>query len=224
MSVLSGERRAARAAARDARSGAGPTRDGVEPGPNPGATAKFGLFGEVLTVGLMMTLVALPVVTLPLALAAGIRHLRRFVDASDSRASFFWTDVRAGLLGSLAVGVPTGILATVLTIDILLAGTGALPGGQVIVVVGWAGLLALAVALLIAAGEWEPETGWSAAVRAVPRIASADIVGTLYLAATALFVGVVTWMLAPVVIAGLGCAALAVVAVPQRRVPERRMR
>ena len=55
MSIFSGERRAERAAVRDARSGAGPTRAGAEPGPNPGATAKFGLFGEVLTIGLMMT-------------------------------------------------------------------------------------------------------------------------------------------------------------------------
>lgn len=224
MSIFSGERRAERAAVRDARSGAGPTRVGAEPGPNPGATAKFGLFGEVLTIGLMMTLVALPVVTLPIALAAGIRHLRRFVAAEDSRATFFWADVRAGLLRSLVVGVPVALIATVLTIDIMLAGTGALPGGQIIGVVGWTGLLVVAVALLIAAGEWEPEIGWWAAIRAVPQIALADVVGTLYLAATAVFAGVVTWMLAPLLIAGLGCAALAVIAVPERRIPERRTR
>jgi hypothetical protein len=224
MSIFSGERRAERAAVRDACSGAGPTRAGAEPGPNPGATAKFGLFGEVLTVGLMMTLVALPVVTLPIALAAGIRHLRRFVAAEDSRATFFWADVRAGLLRSLVVGVPVALIATVLTIDIMLAGTGALPGGQIIGVVGWVGLLVVAVAVLIAAGEWEPEIGWRAAIRAVPQIALADVVGTLYLAATAVFAGVVTWMLAPLLIAGLGCAALAVIAVPERRIPERRTR
>lgn len=224
MSIFSGERRAARAAVRDARSGAGPTRDGVEPGPNPGATAKFGLFGEVLTVGLLMTIVALPVVTLPIALAAGIRHLRRFIAADDSRSALFWEDVRAGLLRSLAVGVPVALIAAVLTIDIVLAGTGALPGGQVIGVVGWAGLIVLAVALLMAAGAWEPETGWRVAIRSVPQVALADKVGALYLVATAVFVGVVTWMLAPVVIAGLGCAALAVVAVPERRIPERRIR
>ncbi|WP_448719619.1 hypothetical protein [Microbacterium natoriense] len=224
MSIFSGERRAERAAIRDARSGAGPTREGVEPGSNPGAVAKFGLFGEVLTIGLMMALVALPVVTLPIALAAGIRHIRRFVAAEDSRASFFWADVRTGLLRSLALGVPAALLAAVLAVDILLAGSGVLPGGQIVGLVGWAGLLVLAVALLIAAGEWEPELGWRAAVRAVPQVAFGDAVGTLYLAATAVFVGVVTWMLGPLLIAGLGCAALAVVAVPERRIPERRIR
>ena len=140
MSVISAGRKAHRAAKREARSGAGPTVAGIEPGVNPGATAKFGLFGEVLTIGLMMTVVALGVVTLPIALAAGIRHLRRFVAAEDSRASFFWDDVRVGILPSLIIGVPAALIATVLTIDVVLAGSGVLPGGDVIAVIGWAGL------------------------------------------------------------------------------------
>lgn len=214
---MSEERRARRAATREARSGAGPTVSGVEPGVNPGATAKFGLFGEVLTIGLMMTVVALGVVTLPIALAAGIRHLRRFVAAEDSRAGLFWEDVRAGILSSLVVGVPAAVIAAVLTIDVLVAGSGALPGGQVIAVVGWAGLLVLSVALLAAAGAWSPSLGWIGAVRAVPSVVRADAAGAAYLAAAAVFTGVVTWALAPLFIAGIGCAALAVVAVPARR-------
>ncbi len=217
MSVLSGDRRAQRAAKREAHSGAGPTVSGIEPGVNPGATAKFGLFGEVLTIGLMMSIVALGVVTLPIALAAGIRHLRRFVAADDSRAALFWEDVRAGILPSLLVGVPAVLIAAVLTADVVLAGSGALPGGQVIAVVGWAGLLALAVAVLTAAGEWSPSRGWIEAVQAVPGVIRADAVGAAYIAAAAVFTGVVTWALAPLFIAGIGCAALAVVAVPARR-------
>ncbi|KQZ23291.1 hypothetical protein [Microbacterium sp. Root553] len=217
MSVISGERRAQRAATREARSGAGPTVAGVEPGANPGATAKFGLFGEVLTIGLMMTIVALGVVTLPIALAAGIRHLRRFVAAEDSRSSLFWDDVRAGILRSLAVGVPAALIAAVLTVDIVLAGSGALPGGEAIAVIGWAGLLVLAVTVLLAAGEWSPSRGWVVAVRAVPGVVRADVAGAAYIAAAAIFTGVVTWALAPLFIAGIGCATLAVVAVPARR-------
>ena len=217
MSVISGERREHRAAKREARSGAGPTVAGIEPGVNPGATAKFGLFGEVLTIGLMMTIVALGVVTLPIALAAGIRHLRRFVAAEDSRAQLFWEDVRVGILSSLIVGVPAVLIAAVLTVDVVLAGSGTLPGGEVIAVIGWAGLLVLAVTVLIAAGSWSPELGWRAAVRAVPGTIRADAAGAAYIAAAAIFTGVVTWALAPLFIAGIGCAALAVVAVPARR-------
>lgn len=215
--MVAADHRQARAAAREARSGAGPVAADFEPGPHPGATSRFGLFGEVLTVGLLITLVALPVVTLPIALAAGIRQLRRFVAAEDSRVALFWQDVRAGILPSLGVGVAAALVAGVLGLDVALAGSGALPGGGLVVVVGWAGLLALGAAVLIVCGAWTPRTGWRAALRAVPGVVGADAVGALYLVATAGFVGVVTWALAPLFIPAVGCAALAVVAVPARR-------
>ncbi|MFD5213617.1 hypothetical protein [Microbacterium sp. NPDC058345] len=210
-------RREARAAVREARSGAGPVGAGFDPGPHPGATAKFGLFGEVLTIGLLIAVVSLGVVTLPIALAAGIRHLRRFVAASDSRVALFWDDVRAGILPSLLVGVPAALIAAVLAFDVLLAGSGMLPGGEVVAVIGWAGLVVLATALLLAAGAWSPASGWAAAVRAVPGVVRADAVGAAFIAAAAVFVGVVTWALIPLFIPGVGCAVLAVVAVPARR-------
>ncbi|MFC4140145.1 MULTISPECIES: hypothetical protein [unclassified Microbacterium] len=209
--------RASRAAARDSRSGAGPTVAGAEPGPNPGATAKFGLFGEVLAVGLLITAASVAVITLPIALAAGVRHLRRFVSAEDSRAGLFWADVRRGILPSLPLGIGAVLLAAVLLIDIDLAGSGALPGGPVVAAVGWAGLAALVTGILLVAGAWEPDAGWRAALRAVPARAAADPAGTAYLLATGVFVGVVTWMLVPLFIPAIGCAALAVVAIPARR-------
>lgn len=217
MSVTRTGRQANRAATREARSGAGPTVAGIEPGVNPGATSKFGLFGEVLMVGLLMTIIALGVVTVPIALAAGIRHLRRFVAAEDSRTALFWDDVRIGILPSLRVGVPAAVIAAVLTVDVVLAGSGALPGGGAIAVIGWAGLLVLAVAVLLAAGAWSPTLGWTQAVRAVPATVAGDVAGAAYIAAAAVFAGVVTWALTPLFIAGIGCAALAVVAVPARR-------
>ncbi|MDQ0614083.1 hypothetical protein QF046_001724 [Microbacterium sp. W4I4] len=210
-------RRGNRAAVREARSGAGPVGEDFVAGPHPGAKAKFGLFGEVLTVGLLIALVSLAVVTLPIALAAGIRQLRRFAAAEDSRAALFWADVRTGILPSLVVGVPAVLIAAVLTVDVVLARSGVLPGGEIVGVVGWAGLVILAVAVLVAAGAWSPQAGWRAAVREVPGIVRADAVGALYIAATAVFVGVVTWALIPLFIPAIGCAALAVVAVPVRR-------
>lgn len=216
--VESGEsRRAAKAARREESSGAGPTRDGWEAPANPGATARFGLFGEVLTTGLLVTLVGLAIVTLPVGLAAGIRHLRRFVAADDSRTALFWADVRRGLAGGAVVGAASALIGAVLAIDIVLARSGALPGGGAVEVVGWAGLGILAVAVFTAAAAWTPEAGWLTAVRAVPSAVRADAVGTLYVAATAVFVGVTTWALAPLFIPAIGCAALALVAIPARR-------
>ena len=43
-----------------------------------------------------------------------------------------------------------------------------------------------------------------------------DLAGAAYLVATAVFAGVVTWQLVPLVIPALGCIALAIVAVPER--------
>lgn len=205
-----------RAAIRADRSGSGPALDTTPRPRHPGAVGAFALLGEVLLVGLLMTAVSVAVVTAPAALAAGIRHLRRYVAAEDSRLALFWSDVRAGLVGGLGVGAVALAATLVLLLDIDLARSGFLPGGAVVEAVGWAGLAALAITLLLAAGAWTPGSGWRGAVRAIPDAARGDVVGVLYLLATAAFVVVVTWALAPLLVAGLGCAALAVVAIPAR--------
>ena len=210
------DRRQLRAARRADVSGSGPTLDERAPARNPGAAGAFALFGEVLMIGLLVTIAGLAIVTLPAALAAGIRHLRRYVAAEGSPYALFWQDVRKALPGGLVVGVAGLALALLLLLDIDLAGSGFLPGGAVIGIVGWAGLIVGAVALLTAAAEWTPETGWKAAIRAVPAAVAADVRGALYLAATAVFVAVVTWVLVPLIVPALGSAALAAVAIPSR--------
>jgi hypothetical protein len=211
------DRRELRAARRADATGSGPTLEEREPARFPGAKGAFALFGEVLLTGLLVTAGGLLVVTLPAALAAGIRHLRRYVNAEQSHVRTFWQDWRAALPGGVVVGVIGALLAVVLMLDIDLANSGALPGGPAVAVVGWAGLVVGGTALLVAAGAWTPERGWRGAVRGIPSAVTGDPVATVYLAAAAVLVAVVTWMLAPLIIAGLGCAAFAVVAVPARR-------
>ncbi|MDF2554660.1 MAG: hypothetical protein K0R60_555 [Microbacterium sp.] len=211
------DRRELRAARRADASGSGPTLEERAPDRYPGARGAFALFGEVLLTGLLITAGGILVVTLPAALVAGIRHLRRYVNAEQSHARTFWQDWRRALPGGLVVGAIGVVIALVLILDIDLASSGALPGGSLVSIVGWVGLAAGAVALLTAASAWTPEGGWRAAVRSIPSIIAADPIGAVYLAAAAVLVGVVTWMLIPLVIAGLGCAAFAVVAVPARR-------
>lgn len=212
-----------RAARRAAASGSGPTHDDAAAEARfPGARSAFGLLGEVLLIGVLVALVSLPVVTLPAALAAGTRHLRRFLTADDSGIGWFWRDVRAALAGGIGVGAASVVLALVLLLDLDLAASGALPGGPLIAVVGWVGLAALVLALFTASGRWTPETGWLAAVKSVPGAVGADPAGAAYLLATALFAGVVTWQLFPLVIPALGCVALAIVAVPERPRARRR--
>jgi hypothetical protein len=210
-------RREERAARRADLSGAGPVRE-ERPAPRfPGATGKFALFGEVLLVGLLITAGGILLVTLPAALAAGIRHLRRFLHADASPQRRFWRDYVAALPGGLGVGFGALVLVLLLLLDIDLANSGLLPGGAAIAIVGWLGLAVVSVVLLAAAGEWTPAVGWRAAIRRAPGAITADVSGALYLLATAAFVCVVTWALVPLVIPALGCAALAVVAIPERR-------
>ncbi len=206
-----------RAARRADASGSGPTLEERPAARFPGATGAFALFGEVLLVGVLVTVAGLAVVTLPAALAAGIRHLRRYVDAEASPARAFWRDVRAALPGGLVVGTVALVVAGVLTLDIVLANSGALPGGGAVGAIGWIGAVAAATLLLAAAGAWSPETGWRGALREGRAALGADLRGALYLAATAVFVGVAAWMLVPLIVPALGCAALAVVAIPVRR-------
>lgn len=213
--------RASERAARHAeRSGSGPVRSDAPPARFPGATSAFGLLGEVLLVGVLVAIVAIPVVTLPTALAAGVRHLRRFLRAEHSPLGRFWADVRAGLVGGIGVGAASVVLVLVLLLDIDLANTGVLPGGPVVAAVGWLGLAALALALFTAAGLWAPQRGWLGALRLASRSVAADPIGAAYLVAAAVFAVVVTWQLLPLIVPALGCVALAIVAVPER--PARR--
>jgi hypothetical protein len=211
------DRKTLRAARRADASGSGPTLEERDPARYPGAKGAFALFGEVLLTGLLVTVAGLLVVTLPAALAAGIRHLRRYAGAEQSHVRTFWQDWRRALPGGVVVGIVAVALAVLLLLDIDLANSGALPGGPLIAVIGWAGLLIAAVALLLAAGAWTPERGWRPAVRGIPSSIARDPIGAAYLAAAAVLVVVMTWMLAPLVVAGLGCAAFAVMAVPARR-------
>jgi hypothetical protein len=188
----------------------------------PGARSAFGLLGEVLLVGVLVALVSVPVVTLPAALGAGARHLRRYLAAEDSALEWFWRDVRSALLGGIGLGVASVVVAAVLALDIDLASTGVLPGGPVVGVVGWVGLAAVVITLFTAAGRWMPQLGWLGALRAVPGVVRDDPAGAAYFAATAGFAGVVTWQLLPLVIPALGCVALAIVAVPERPRRDRR--
>ncbi|QAY59067.1 hypothetical protein ET475_03030 [Microbacterium protaetiae] len=215
MSLATARRRERTARRRD-RDGSGPT---VGDGPIarfPGATGAFALLGEVLMTGMLITLVALPIVTAPTALAAGIRHLRRYVAADDSRLAHFWADVRSGIVPGLGVGVGAVVIAVLLAADIRVATIAELPGAWLVGAFGWVALAVLAGALLLIAGAWSPELGWRGAVRVAPRLVARDPLGAVYLLVTVGVVAVVTWMLTPLLVAIIGCAALAVVAVPVR--------
>ncbi|NQX10766.1 hypothetical protein HQQ80_03920 [Microbacteriaceae bacterium VKM Ac-2855] len=178
----------------------------------PGATNKFALFAEVLYTGLLIAIVALPLVTLPLALAVGIRHLRRFVLDEESSVASAWADVRAGFARSLPVGLALLGGSAVVALDLVLASTGALPGGIGVAVVLVLALVAALVVLVGAAADWAPGARWLPLLRASARHAATDARSTSFLVVALLLTALITWQLAPLIVPCLGCLAFAALA------------
>jgi hypothetical protein len=207
--------RAQRAARQADISGSGPTRRGESDA--PGALSPFQMFGEAMLSGILVTVASLPIVTLPVALAAGGHHLRAFIRGDASHWATFWREIRAGLAGSACLGLGLLALSLVFVANTALARTGALPGGVAIAWITGAATVALATAIVIAGTAWDPETGWLAALRAVPALAGADPLGALLFVVSIVLVVFLAMVLVPLIVPLLGCLALAMVAIPMRR-------
>lgn len=190
----------------------------------PGATGAFALFGEVLWTGILVALCSLPIVTAPAALAAGIRHLRRYLHARDSRAGLFFRDVRVALArGGLASGVVIGVVASVVVGLLLLQATVIptldIPAAGAVTAVALTLVVVLCLLLCLASASWGPTRGWRLALgMAVPR-AIADPVGTLLVAVAVGLTAIAAWQLPPLLVPALGCLAFAVTVVTGRRRP-----
>ena len=183
----------------------------------PGAAGAFALFGEVLWVGVLVTVSGVLLLTLPAALAAGSGHLRRYLAAEEASVSTYFDDMKRALLGSLALGALTVAAVLLLTLDLALALSGVLPGGPLVFAAGIAGLVLVGLVLVRSAALWRPGAGWPTALRATLPSLGADILGTLYLAVALGLAVLLTWQLAPLVIAGIGCLVFASVVILERK-------
>lgn len=183
---------------------------------SPGALTAFQLWGEVMLTGVMVTVAGLLVVTLPAALAAGVRHLRLYIKGEGSPWADFWADVKRALAGSVVVGLVWVLLSAVLGFNIMLARTGALPGGVGVGVFSWLLLMVAAVVVALAAQHWEPADGWRPSLRKAWDYAREDPTGIVYIAIAVGLTAFLTWTLAPLLVPALGCLTLALVATPMR--------
>lgn len=207
--------RAQKAARRADISGSGPTRRGESNA--PGALSPFQMFGEAMLTGILVAVASLPIVTLPVALAAGSRHLRAFIRGDASHWATFWREIRTGIAGSAGLGLGLVALSLVFVANTALARTGALPGGVAIAWITGAVTVAAATGIVLAGTVWDPHTGWLPALRAVPALAGADPLGTLLFVVSIVLVVFLTMVLVPLIVPLLGCVALAMVAIPMRK-------
>lgn len=198
-----------------AASGFGPT-SAESAGAWPGAKQKFALFGEVLLTGIIVVVLSIPIVTIPLAIAVGKRHLTRFLRAEGSQLALVGADAREGFIGGVGIGCAWLAATGILLMDLLLVASGALPGGVAVGALAVVLLAGLTVLMLWVSASWTPVVGWRSAVRVGFASLRADLVGSVYLLVGAALVVLFTWMLPPLVIPALGCVCFAVAAISAR--------
>ena len=184
----------------------------------PGAQGMFALLGEVLWVGILVSVASLGIVTAPAAVAAGVRHLDRYLHARDSGIGMFVRDFRAALLpGGLGIGLVAALAAALLVLQLLTLPGSSVPGAEVLVVVVAVLLLAGLVLLGLAAASWSPRRPWRAALETSVSRALADPVGAILVAVALALTAVATYQLPPLIVPALGCLTFALAVVRARR-------
>ncbi|MDQ0644396.1 hypothetical protein [Microbacterium murale] len=174
-------------------------------------------FAEMLVIGLGITALALPLVTLVPALAAGTRHLDEHLEhRGDSLRDLFrlgWQAIRAGWLFGLA---SLAVLALLL-INVALGLQGLVPGGAALAVVS--GVLAVVVAVVVCrvASLWSPGRRWADLWRSGRTLAIDDPIGSFFVLLGILVSVTVVWMLPPLIVIAPGLLAVSIVAAERRR-------
>lgn len=188
----------------------------------PEAMRRFGgggisAFAEMLVIGLGITALALPLVTLVPALAAGTRHLDEHLEhRGDSLRDLFrlgWQAIRSGWLFGAA---SFAVLALLLT-NVALGMQGLVPGGTALAVVS--GVLAVAVAVVVCrvASLWSPGSSWAELWRSGRTLAIDDPIGSSFVLLGILVSVTVVWMLPPLIVIAPGLLAVSIVAAERRR-------
>ncbi|WP_309049620.1 hypothetical protein [Streptomyces sp.] len=177
----------------------------------------FGVFAECLLVGVWIALAALPLVTLPAALAAGAGHLRRWTGDEETGLRHFAADLRAALRGGWLVGLATWAILALLGVDLVLVRSVPVPGGRLAGALGVLAGLWLTVTLLRAATAWRPGLRWRGLLASAGRRGLRDPAGSLLVVCGLAVVAASAWFSAPLALPALGILVAATLAVERRR-------
>jgi uncharacterized membrane protein YesL len=179
--------------------------------------SRLELFAECLLLGVLVTVAALPVVTLPAALAGGCSGVRRLVEHRTSGARVFVGDLRRALRTSASAATAVVGGCAFLGFDALVVVRADLPGAVAVAGVVAATAVAGLVVLLRAAALWRVDgPAWPALLRLAAVRAGADLSGCALLVGALVAVTALTWQLPPLLPLSVGCLLLAAVAVQTR--------
>ncbi|MFB4197103.1 hypothetical protein [Streptomyces carpaticus] len=185
-------------------------------GEGGGVRAGLTLFGEVVITGVLVAVLAAPLITAVPALVAGTAHLRRQLTGDSVRLADVWADFTAAwrALWPLALAFPVAVL--LLLWNLSLAETGLLPGGPAVYALSLVHGGALAVLLLRIAAGWRRDTHAGMALRDALTGTRDDLSGSLLLVLAAAMCLVFVWMLLPLALLAGGLLALAALGVEHR--------
>ncbi|WP_411112206.1 hypothetical protein [Streptomyces sp. c-19] len=180
--------------------------------------ARFGIFAECLLVGVWIAVAALPLVTLPAALAAGAAHLRRWTGDEQAGLRYFAADLRAALRGGgWSAGLGYGAALALVGADLAFVRALPVPGGRAAGTLAIVAALWLTVTLLRAATAWRPGLRWRALLGPAARRTLRDPAGSLLVVCGLAVIAASAWFSAPLALPALGILVASALAAERRR-------
>ncbi|MCX5230099.1 hypothetical protein ABZY16_25570 [Streptomyces sp. NPDC006553] len=180
--------------------------------------ARFAVFAECLLVGVWIAVAALPLVTLPAALAAGAEHLRRWTAGEETGLRSFAADLRGALRGGgWSVGLGYAAALALVGVDLLFVRALPVPGGRAAGALAILAALWLTVTLLRAATAWSPERRWRDLLGPAARRTLRDPAGSLLVVCGLAVIVASAWFSAPLALPALGVLVASTLAAERRR-------
>ncbi|MCB8901957.1 MULTISPECIES: hypothetical protein [unclassified Streptomyces] len=180
--------------------------------------ARFAVFAECLLVGVWIAVAALPLVTLPAALAAGAAHLRRWTADEETGLRSFVADLRGALRGGgWSAGLGYGAVLALVGADLLFVRALPVPGGRAAGALAILAALWLTVSLLRAVTAWRPDRRWRDLLGPAARRALRDPAGSLLVVCGLAVIVASAWFSAPLALPALGVLVASALAAERRR-------
>ncbi|MFE6061082.1 hypothetical protein [Streptomyces sp. NPDC056431] len=180
--------------------------------------ARFAVFAECLLVGVWIAVAALPLVTLPAALAAGAAHLRRWTADEETGLRSFVADLRGALRGGgWSAGLGYEAVLALVGADLLFVRALPVPGGRAAGALAILAALWLTVTLLRAATAWRPDRRWRDLLGPAARRTLRDPAGSLLVVCGLAVIVASAWFSAPLALPALGVLVASALAAERRR-------